>query len=351
MGILRNASGPEADRARKDLVAIFKQENLQVTVETNLFATDFLDVTFDLKSKKYFPYRKPNNSILYVNKESNHPPTVIKQIPHSINQRISDISCNEREFNKAKPMYEEALKQSGYEDVCMKYCENKKKPRKRQRKVIWFNPPFSVNVKTRVGKIFFDILDKNFPSNHKFHRLFNRCSVKLSYSCMPNMGSIIKGHNQTILQDKQEVTPGKTCNCKRQSECPMNGNCLVENIVYKAVVKSPGLSDKCYYGLCATTFKLRYSDHKSSFEHKRHRNKTELSKYVWNLKEQNKQYHVAWSVFRKARPFKEGSTYCDLCVTEKLVIARADEKSCLNKKSEIVSTCRHKSKFYLKNVT
>ena len=167
---------------------------------------------------------------------------------------------------------------------------------------------------------------------------------------MPNMGSIIKSHNETLLNKNKDETPVKTCNCMKASECPMSGNCLVKNIVYKAVVKSPGMSEKCYYGICATTFKLRYADHKSSMKNKEHRNKTELSKYIWNLKEQNKQFHVAWSIFRKAKPYKEGSKYCDLCLTEKLVIARSDEKSCLNKKSEMASTCRHKSKFYLKNV-
>ncbi len=331
LGILRNASGPEADRARKDIIDIFKQENLQVTVETNLSATDFLDVTFDLKAKKFFPYRKPNNTILYVNKKSNHPPSVIKQIPHSINQRISSISCDEREFEKAKPVYEEALKQSGY-DVCLKFCTNEKKTRKRQRKVIWFNPPFSVNVQSRVGKIFFDILDKNFPSHHKFHRLFNRCTVKLSYSCMPNMGSIIKNHNKKLLQQKEDETPVRTCNCMRPSECPLNGNCLVKNIVYKAIVSSPAMSDKYYYGASATTFKLRYGDHKSSINHHKYKSKSELSKYIWYLKGQNKQFHIAWSIYKKANPCKEGSKYCDLCVTEKLTIAKSDSRFCFNKK-------------------
>ena len=31
-----------------------------------------------------------------------------------INRRISDISCNEHEFNKAKTAYEEALAKSGF---------------------------------------------------------------------------------------------------------------------------------------------------------------------------------------------------------------------------------------------
>ena len=37
-----------------------------------------------------------------------------------INKRLSDLSCNEDEFKKAKPLYENALKESGYK-VEMKY--------------------------------------------------------------------------------------------------------------------------------------------------------------------------------------------------------------------------------------
>ena len=163
------------------------------------------------------------------------------------------------------------------------------------------------------------------------------------------MGNIIKKHNEKVLNQNQDETPVKTCNCQRPNECPLNGNCQIKNIVYKAKVSSPGMSDKCYYGVSATAFKLRYTDHKSSFKNEKYKNKSELSKYIWYLKGQNKQFHIAWSIFRKAKPYQEGSHYCDLCMTEKLVIAQSDSRFCINKKSEIVSTCRHKSKFFLTN--
>ena len=49
--------------------------------------------------------------------KSNHPPNIIKQIPTSINRRISDNSSNEDAFNKAKPVYDSALKASGYTET------------------------------------------------------------------------------------------------------------------------------------------------------------------------------------------------------------------------------------------
>ena len=69
-------SGPETNRIKKELHEIFKGINLKITVETSLKATDFLDVTLDLKNNKYYPYRKPNNPPLYINANSNHPPNV-----------------------------------------------------------------------------------------------------------------------------------------------------------------------------------------------------------------------------------------------------------------------------------
>ena len=92
------------------MIRIFQDEGLKITIEANLHVTDFLDVMLDLRSGKYYPYRKPNNELLYVHAKSNHPPNIIKQLPGMINQRISGLSFNEEEFNKAIPPYEDALK-------------------------------------------------------------------------------------------------------------------------------------------------------------------------------------------------------------------------------------------------
>ena len=61
LGVVNDANGQKLDRLRKDIIEIFKSEGLSITRETNLIETDFLDVTFNLHTGKYFPYRKPNN--------------------------------------------------------------------------------------------------------------------------------------------------------------------------------------------------------------------------------------------------------------------------------------------------
>ena len=58
---INSSSGPALDKMRKNIIALFKNEALSITIETNLFETDFLDVTFNLATGKFFPFRKPNN--------------------------------------------------------------------------------------------------------------------------------------------------------------------------------------------------------------------------------------------------------------------------------------------------
>ena len=68
-------AGPIMDRIRKDIIALFKSERLSITIDTNLIKANYLDVSFNLEMEKYFPYRKPSNSPLYIHSESNHPPS------------------------------------------------------------------------------------------------------------------------------------------------------------------------------------------------------------------------------------------------------------------------------------
>ena len=75
---------------------------------------NFLDVTLDLKSGEHWPYTKPGNVPSYVHVKSNHPPTILKNIPEGINKRLSEISSDKECFNKAKPLYQDALNKSGY---------------------------------------------------------------------------------------------------------------------------------------------------------------------------------------------------------------------------------------------
>ena len=115
LSCFENISGPDSEKIKKKLFKIFKSNRLSITVECNLIVTDFLDVTFDLKSATYCPYRKPNNELLYINKHSKHPTSIINQIPSMNSNRISENSCDKNHFDKgAPPDYNIALKNSGF---------------------------------------------------------------------------------------------------------------------------------------------------------------------------------------------------------------------------------------------
>ena len=344
---LPSMTGRQADRVRKEVIQRFKNHGLDITVETNLHVTEFLDVTLDLNSGKYYPYRKPNDTPLYIHAESNHPPNVIKELPKMISLRISDISYSKEEFDKAKGEYDEALSKSGYKEK-LQYEETTQVRRNRKRNILWFNPPFSANVKTDVGRKFMNLIQKHFPAHHRYRSLFNKNNVKVSYSCVENMSNVIKRQNCKIL-NKENTTEERTCNCRDKSACPLEEKCLKSCIVYKASVES-GASTKHYFGLTEGDFKQRWYNHKSSFENEEKKTDTELAEHIWELKNKNKEYSISWSIAATSSPYKTGTRRCDLCLTEKLIIARADPSTLLNSRGELVSKCRHRNKFNFKRL-
>lgn len=162
-------------------------------------------------------------------------------------------------------------------------------PRNRQRNIIWFNPPFSKNVKTNIARNFLNLVDTHFPANHKLHKIFNRNTVKVSYSCMNNIRSLITKHNTRIISKYQpQVSNTHSCNCRKKEACPLQNNCMSKDIVYKATISTSNINDtKHYIGMTSSTFKERYRNHIKSFNHKKYSNETELSKHVWQLKQNN----------------------------------------------------------------
>ena len=127
------------EAAKKKICAVFSEKGLKITIEANKKVINYLDVTLNLNNGKHQPYMKPGNTPLYVHAKSNHPPEILKRIPESINQRLSDISSDEREFNNAAPPYQVALEKSGY-DYKLHFApkdQRNKRRRKRTRNITW----------------------------------------------------------------------------------------------------------------------------------------------------------------------------------------------------------------------
>ena len=93
---------------------IFNSNGLRITIEANKQIINFLDVTFNLNRSTYQPFTKPNTSLQYVHRESNHPPINTKNIPAGINKRLSSLSSDKAFFDQAAPPYQKALDESGY---------------------------------------------------------------------------------------------------------------------------------------------------------------------------------------------------------------------------------------------
>ena len=94
----------------------------------------------NLNNSNYKPYHKPDNEVLYIHKDSNHPPS--KHVPISIEKRISTLWSNKTTFNESKEIYQKALEKSGYQQT-LKYhpinknAGNNKQNRKQKSEIIF----------------------------------------------------------------------------------------------------------------------------------------------------------------------------------------------------------------------
>lgn len=247
-------------------------------------------------------------------------------------------------FNSKIALYNEALKASGYTQL--QYIPPQPKRRSRKRNIIWFNPPYNKTVKTNIGKIFLNLIEKHFTEENKLSKIFNKNNVKISYSCTKNITDIIKNHNKKMTTYKN-VTKDPICNCRNRATCPLQGNCQITNTIYKAKV-STNNNTMHYIGATEGPFKMRNNNHNLSFNNRKYSNSTTLSTYIWQQKDKNITPTISWEILKKAPAYNNITKKCLLCLHEKVaIISHKPQKNLLNKKSEIISKCRHENKYLL----
>ena len=279
-------------------------------------------MTLNLNNGSLRLYYKPDDIIQYVKKESNHPPNIIKHLPASIEKRLSNSSSYETIFKEAAIYHEDTLNKAGYINklvyLAPSASNQQNKNNIRQGNVIWFNPPCSKSVTTRIGQSFLHLLDTHFPKNHIFNKIFNRNKVKVSYSSMQNIKAIIINHN--ILHQNNEIKD--EYNCRNKRYCPLGGKCLSPNIIYQRKMTSTqtNCNDKVYFGVAEVSFKNRFYNHTKSFTHEDYANDTKLSKEYWEIKRNNFIPKVTWSIVRECPPYSLSKRKCYLCLNEKLEI-------------------------------
>ena len=353
LGVYKDISGRARDQIRKKLIAMFKDLGLKITVEFGLKTVNFLDVTLNLNENSFKQYRKPNDPPCYINKNSNHPPAIVKEIPKMVNKRLSKISSDRKVFEESTHIYKEALKKSGYKHEFKYQNEMASRKKRKKKDLIYYNPPFNTLVKTNIGKQFLNLIDKHFKKQRKdnLNKIINRHTVKISYSCTNNMASIISSHNRKQIQNlknkenQNKKNNDKQCNCRVKKDCPLEGKCFFkEGAVYKATVKTAKNETQTYVG-SAENFKRRYYTHNSDFRNEKYRNSTALSAFIWEQKDNNTSIEIKWEILKKCHAYVSGMKRCDLCLAEKLIIMK--QPGTLNKRSELMSTCRHKTRFKL----
>ena len=91
---------------------------------------------------------------------------------------------------------------------------------------------------TKVGKCFLSLIDQHVPKTNPLHKFFNRNTLKLSYSCMSNVKTVISNHSKAELNNdlKSSDETKKLCNCRNTNSCPLDRNCNMTNIIYQAEV-------------------------------------------------------------------------------------------------------------------
>ena len=167
---------------------------------------------------------------------------------------------------------------------------------------------------------------------------------------MQNIQSVINNHNKKLLNQSEKLKE-EHCNCRNgRNSCPLGGKCQTKSLVYKATVKIENSDEnKQYLGLTSYPFKTRFNSHLYSFRSEKQAQNTGLSKFIWKLKSEQKNFDIKWEIAAIAPSYSTESKKCNLCLTEKTLILLASSNNSLNQRHEILNKCRHKNKFILGN--
>jgi len=125
----------------------------------------------------------------------------------------------------------------------------------------------------------------------------------------------------------------------------------MSSVIYKCIISVPNFPTKVYIGLTEKKFKVRWNSHKLSLANEKYKNSTSLSSYVWDLKEKNNVTPtLKWSIIKHAKSYTSNARNCSLCLQEKFeILFYPSKEELLNKRSELITKCRHMNKFMLAN--
>ena len=176
--------------------------------------------------------------------------------------------------------------------------------------------------------------------------------MKLSYSFLPSVGTALLGLvNRKTTEYVEKLTPKQVrpdCINKENQACPVGRKCNLLDKVYRAeIVHNNAEKTENYVGMCSVPFRQRLYIHKHSF--KVHTdNQTELSKRVIQLQKQERKFEIKYAILENRQSYSNTSKQCNFCTAEKFHILKSNYPNMLNKRSEIISKCHHRSRSKLK---
>ena len=114
--------------------------------------------------------------------------------------------------------------------------------------------------------------------------------------------------------------------------------------MYKATVIY-GNKTKEYIESTGNHFKTRYNTHINSFTNRNKTNATELSKFIWTLKDEYRKFDIKWSIIHHMKSLR-ASEGCSLCNLERIELAKADKRKTLNRRNELQAKCPYRKGRY-----
>ena len=343
-----------------ELHRIYNRNGLKIPgAEANRKVVDFLNVTLDLNSGSFKTFGKEGDTLAYVNKDSNHPPSITRNLPKGINRLLSDTNSSEALFEASAPPYQAALDAAGYKHKLSYQPRAEEEQvgarrRNRKRRVTWFNPPFSLNCTTNIPKLFMAIIAECFPPGHILRSSFNANTVKVSYRTMTNMAQVLSKHNSKVIaKNRPTPTVEEGCNCLDKPACPMPGKCQTQGVVYKATVtptdNTNNTATETYTGLTGGPFRTRHYGHVNDMkEENEEETGTTLSRHVHKLRRAGTNFTITWNLLESRQAgYNPTSKSCRLCLLEKFHIMFTPGVATLNKRRELYSSCRHRRKLTL----
>ena len=128
------------------------------------------------------------------------------------------------------------------------------------------------------------MIDKHFKQINIWYKIYNRKTLKISYSSTKIFFKVINEHNNEIIRkhcartnnndnrDSKNNNINNTSwenewNCKTKIKCPMNGLCNLENAVYQGIIfpKENIKNRKAYIGISSTKWKWGFNNHNIHF--------------------------------------------------------------------------------------